>query len=76
MGGGAPQRSHKSTVLYSRRIRLTNKSSRYVQLWIVAEGLEEMFVRYPDVPHPVEQILCPGVVHRKLDELASHCHVR
>jgi len=71
----APQMPHKSTVLYSLGLILTNKRSRYVHLWIVVEGLEVMFVGHLDVPHPVEQILCPRVVHRKHDELTSHRHV-
>jgi len=39
------------------KLKLTKKSSGYVHLWTMAESLKEMFVGYPDVPHPVEKIL-------------------
>jgi len=58
------------------KLKLTKKSSGYVHLWTMAESLKEMFVGYPDVPHPVEKILRSWVVDCKLYELASHCHVR
>ena len=59
-----------------RTVTLTNERSRYLHLWTVIQRLEEMFVRYLDISHPVEQILRPAVVDCKLDELSSHSHVR
>ena len=55
---------------------LTFKRSRYVHLWIVVECLEVVFVGHLDISHPVKQILRPGVVDRKLNELANYRHVR
>jgi len=54
----------------------TFERSRYAHLRIVIQRLEEVLVWHLDVPHPVEQILRPGIVDSELDELASNGHVR
>jgi len=55
---------------------LTDIGPRYADLRVVVERLEEVFVGYLDVAHPVQQVLRPGVVDCKLDERSSHGHVR
>ena len=49
--------------------------SGHANVRVVIEGSEEVFVRYPDVTHPLEQVLRFCVVQQVLDETPGGCDV-
>ena len=49
--------------------------SGHANVRVVIEGSEEVFVGYPDVTHPLEQVLRFRVVQQVLDETPGGCDV-